>query len=113
MFESKFDITKLMDKPIWQMCGEEFVLLAEFAFSQNSLPARQEPQTQFVYGISSLAEYLGCGNSTVYALKKEGVLDGAIRSRVGKRIVFDGPLARQLADDYKRRLAEGRSQMED
>lgn len=87
MSESKFDISKLMDKPIWQMCGEEFVLLTEFAFNRNLNPARQEPQTQFVYGISSLAEYLGCGNSTVYALKKEGVLDGAIRSLVGIRIV--------------------------
>ena len=60
MSESKFDISKLMDKPIWQMCGEEFVLLAEFAFSQNSLPARQEPQTQFIYGIQNLAAYIGC-----------------------------------------------------
>lgn len=108
MSESKFDISKLMDKPIWQMCGEEFVLLAEFAFSQNSLPARQEPQTQFIYGIQNLAAYIGCCASTIYDLKKRGVLDDAIKSRIGKRIVFDGPLARTLAQEYQQQQREER-----
>ena len=78
MVETKFDISRLMDKPIWQMCGEEFVRLAEFAFTQISLPARQEPQTQFIYGIQNLAAFIGCCASTIYDLKKRGVLDDAI-----------------------------------
>lgn len=108
MVETKFDISRLMDKPIWQMCGEEFVRLAEFAFTQISLPARQEPQTQFIYGIQNLAAFIGCCASTIYDLKKRGVLDDAIKSRIGKRIVFDGPLARTLAQEYQQQQREER-----
>ena len=108
MSESKFDISKLMDKPIWQMCGEELVLLAEFAFSQNSFHARQEPQPQFIYGIQNLAAYIGCCASTIYDLKRRGVLSAAIKSQIGKRIVFDGPLARTLAEEYQKQQREAR-----
>ena len=108
MSESKFDISKLMDKPIWQMRGKEFVRLAEFAFSQNSLPARQEPQPQFIYGIQNLAAYIGCCASTIYDLKRRGVLNAAIKSQIGKRIVFDGPLARTLAEEYQQSQREAR-----
>ena len=90
------------------MCGKEFVRLAEFAFSQNSLPARQEPQPQFIYGIQNLAAYIGCCASTIYDLKRRGVLNAAIKSQIGKRIVFDGPLARTLAEEYQQSQREAR-----
>lgn len=101
MDEVKFDISGLMDKPIWQMSGNEFVKLAEFAFSKISLPAAQEPQKpQFVYGIQALAEYLGCGNSKVHSLKKDGVLDAAIISTVGKKIIFNAWLQVTLEPSF-------------
>jgi hypothetical protein len=38
----------------------------------------------------------------VYTLKKIGVLDSAIVSQIGKRIVFDVNKARILADEYQK-----------
>lgn len=56
-----------------------------------------------MYGIQALAAYIGCCPSTIYELKKNDVLRPAIVSQVGKKIVFNAPLARDLADAYKRR----------
>ncbi len=72
MSESNFDIAALMAKPVWQMSGEEFVQLADYALS--SKPSG----------------------------KKNGVLTPAIVSQVGKKIVFNAALARELAEKYKR-----------
>ena len=38
---------------------------------------------------------------TIYDLKKKGVLDEAIISRVGRKIVFDAEKARVLASNYQ------------
>ena len=101
MNESKFDISGLMEKPIYVMTGKEFVQLAEFALSSKPSTAPAEPL--YVYGIQALAAYIGCCPSTIYELKKNDVLRPAIVSQVGKKIVFNASLARDLADEYKRR----------
>ena len=48
-----------------------------------------------------LSDYIGCCQSTIYDLKKKGVLDEAIISRVGRKIVFDAEKARVLASNYQ------------
>lgn len=101
MQETKFDILGLMEKPIYVMTGKEFVQLAEFALSSKPSTAPAEPL--YVYGIQALAAYIGCCPSTIYELKKNNVLKPAIVSQVGKKIVFNAPLARDLAEEYKRR----------
>lgn len=53
MNESKFDISGLMEKPIYVMTGKEFVQLAEFALSSKPSTAPAEPL--YVYGIQALA----------------------------------------------------------
>lgn len=92
------DISTLLGTPIWQMTGADFVALTKYANAQvleSDGPVR-------VIGVCSLADYLGCCASTVYMLKRAGVLDAAIVSRVGKRIVFDGELARAAADRFQK-----------
>ena len=101
MSESNFDIAALMAKPVWQMSGEEFVQLADYALSSKPSGTPSEPL--YVYGIQALAAYIGCCPSTINELKKNDVLRPAIVSQVGKKIVFNAPLARDLADEYKRR----------
>ena len=98
------DIQDLMSKPLWQMTGEEYVSLHVYATEQACATPASPPNT-IVYktGVRALAEYLSCCETTIYLLKRDGVLDDAIVSRVGKHIVFDAEKARHLADEYKQK----------
>ncbi len=108
-------IEGLLEKPLWQMTGEEYCQLTHYALSlsQNAGPS-QAPAGQKVLGVHALAVELGCSDSTIYALmrtvreedgsaKNGGVLKGAIVSRIGRRIVFDVDKARELAIQYQQR----------
>lgn len=93
-----FKNSSLLAKPIWQMTGEEFLQLNELTRTEES----SESAHAYAYGIGELSKMIGCCQSTVYALKKQGVLDDAIVSNIGRRIIFDVETARKLADDYQR-----------
>ena len=92
-------IEGLLQKPLWQMTGEEYCQLTHYALSLSpntgSSPA---PPGQKALGVHALAVELGCSDSTVYALMR---LRPAVVSRIGRRIVFDVDTARRLADDYQ------------
>ena len=99
---------ELMKKPVCLMSGEELIALTQYAnggLPQTTTPSDQSKQVR-VIGIKELAAYLGCCESTVYAIKKIGVLDPAIVSQIGKRIVFDAERARELADGYQKAQRE-------
>lgn len=85
--------------PIWQMTGAE---LLQLIASVNSCNEQRDPSRVLCTGVHALAEYMQCCDATVYALKREGVLEEAIVSQVGKRIVFDGEMARKLADNFQK-----------
>ena len=106
-------IEGLLQKPLWQMTGEEYCQLTHYALSLSpntgSSPA---PPGQKALGVHTLAVELGCSDSTVYALMRTpreedgsseggGILRPAVVSRIGRRIVFDVDTARRLADDYQ------------
>ena len=92
------NIHSLFEKPLWQMTGQEFFELTQYA---NSQEGRTTTEKVRIVGVHDLAEYLDCCDSTVYMLKRNGVLDDAVISQVGKKIVFDGEKARALADAYQ------------
>ena len=96
------NIKDLLEKPLWQMTGAEYVALYAYACSINNGPHAMTQTVTRITGIEALAQYLGCGVSTIYKIKHEGVLQEAIISRVGKNIVFDGEIARRCADDYQK-----------
>lgn len=102
------EVRDLMRKPVWQMSGEELCILAKFAASTTTPSFTSKPDKTRVIGIKELAAYLGCCESTIYAIKKAGILDSAIVSQIGKRIVFDAERARELADDYQKAQREQR-----
>lgn len=92
----------LMKKPVCMMSGEELVMLAQYASSiQAPTSAPVPPKREQVIGMKELAAYLGCCESTIYAIKKAGALDEAIISKIGHRIVFDAEKARELANEYQ------------
>ena len=100
------EINELLDRPIWQMTGREFCVLAQYA---NGGQAQAAPAggRKLCTGVRALAEYLGCCEATIYILKKDGVLDAAIISQIGKRIVFDGEKARSLAEERQKLKRNG------
>ena len=77
--------------------SDEADLANDRTFSTDS-----ETKVQYAYGIAELAQAVGCCQSTIYALKKSGVLDSAVVSRIGKRIIFDVGKARTVADNYQK-----------
>ena len=108
-------IEVLLQKPLWQMTGEEYCQLTHYALSLTpNAGSSQAPIGQKALGIHALAVELGCSDSTVYGLMRTpreedgsfeggGVLKDAIVSRIGRRIVFDVDKARELAKQSQQR----------
>ena len=94
------DIERLFEKPLWQMTGREFCALSQYANGQGGQKT-SSPAVVRIAGIQALAEYLDCSESTVYDLRRRGVLDEAVIPSVGRKVVFDGEKARALAARYK------------
>lgn len=111
--ENKSNISELLSKPLWQMTGEEYYELTQFALaSSRNAGSGSTPAGQKALGVHALAVELGCSDSTIYALMRApreedgsteggGILKPAIVSRIGRRIVFDVDTARRLADGYQ------------
>ncbi len=108
-------IDGLLKKPLWQMTGEEYCQLTQYAMSLSP-NAGTSPVSmgQKALGVHALAVELGCSDSTIYALMRAareedgssdggGILKPAIVSRIGRRIVFDVDKARELATQYQQR----------
>lgn len=98
------NISDLLQKPLWQMTGEEFMFLSK-STSQNNEDKNQDtpPQTsskKYVYGIDGIAEIFGCSRPTASRIKKSGRINAAIR-QIGRKIVVDVELALSLAGQNK------------
>lgn len=108
-------IEDLLDKPVWQMTGEEYIELTQYALSSSGANENHvERRVQKAMGVHALAVELGCSDSTVYSLMRTareedgsseggGILHDAIVSRIGRRIVFDVERARELATKGRER----------
>ena len=94
------NVKNLLDKPLWQMTGSEYVALHAYACSTHT-EGPEASQVTRVQGVQAVAEYCACSPSQIAKLLREGVLESAILSRIGKSIVFDGDKARSLANDYQ------------
>lgn len=99
--------SSLLSKFLCQMTGEEFLQLNELARKDVAEPSSGQPTTH-AYGIGELAKLIGCSPSTVYSLKRQGILDDAIVSNIGRKIIFDVEKARALADNFQRTAREER-----
>ena len=106
----KITTNYLLDKPLWQMTGEEFLQLNELTRgSSNPTTENNEPKL-YAHGVNELAAMLGCCPSTVNSLKKLRILDNAIVCQIGKRIVFDVHKARILAAEYQKSQRDQRKE---
>lgn len=83
------------------MSGEEYVVLHAYAVKKTTEESGVVKTPIRCTGVRALAQYLNCCESTIYTLKREGVLDDSILSSIGKNTVFDGEKARELAQAYR------------
>ena len=93
-------IENLLNKPLWQMTGEEFMFLSKSATS-DSAPRQPEVKVdasspKYVYGLSGIAQLFGCSIPTANRIKKSGRIDKAIK-QIGRKIIVDAELALELA----------------
>jgi len=93
-------IENLLNKPLWQMTGEEFMFLSKSATS-DSAPRQPEvtvdaSSPKYVYGLSGIAQLFGCSIPTANRIKKSGRIDKAIK-QIGRKIIVDAELALELA----------------
>mgnify|MGYP001656757419 FL=1 len=92
------NIQELLSKPVWQMTGEEFIMLSRHASGQTE--AQPQPVTdtsrKYVYGIPGIAKLFGCSLPTANRIKKSGRIDKAI-TQIGRKIIVDAELALELA----------------
>ena len=72
-------MTTDLTKPLWQLTVAEFLELQKAAITPQQTQTPQQPETpEYVYGISGLAELLGCSKSTAANIKRSGIINTAI-----------------------------------
>ena len=91
---------ELLEKPVWQMTGEELLFLAQHGRCHTETDSTKQTsakeQRPFVYGLSGLARLFGCSLPTANRIKQSGKIDRAI-TQVGRKIIIDADLALELA----------------
>ena len=93
-------INELLDKPVWQMTGEELLFLAQ----HSNISTRREltkassskEEKRYVYGLAGIARLFGCSLPTANRIKQSGKINRAI-TQVGRKIIVDADLALELA----------------
>lgn len=96
----RIDVLTLLTKPLWQLTGEEYVALHAYAVKMSHDENCDIKAVTRCTGARELARFLNCCESTVYAMKREGVLDDCIQSAIGKSTVFLGEKARERAQAF-------------
>ena len=93
-------INELLDKPVWQMTGEELLFLAQHG---NISTSRESPKAssskeekRYVYGLAGIARLLECSLPTANRIKQSGKINRAI-IQVGRKIIVDADLTLELA----------------
>ena len=91
------NIHELIEKPLWQMTGKEFLFLQQNGGQNNRLESPTvNPDKKYVYGILGISQLFGCSIPTAHRIKKGGKIDRAI-TQIGRKIIVDADLALELA----------------
>ena len=93
-------INELLDKPVWQMTGEELLFLAQHSNMSTSRESTKtsssKEEKRSVYGLAGIARLFGCSLPTANRIKQSGKINRAI-TQVGRKIIVDADLALELA----------------
>ena len=91
---------ELLDKPVWQMTGEELLFLARHGnmstSGETAKVSSSKEKKRYVYGLAGIARLFGCSLPTANRIKQSGKINRAI-TQVGRKIIVDAELALELA----------------
>ena len=93
------DVQDLLEKPIWQMTGAEFLSLNQQFLQGRTTEATQNIapfEKRYVYGLSGIAQLFGCSVETAKRIKQSGKINNAI-TQIGRKIIVDADMALALA----------------
>ena len=93
-------VNELLRKPLWQLTGADYVALHAYAASLKCNENALQKAVIRCNGMRQLAQHVCACESTLYTLKRKGILDDAVISSVGKSTIYDGEKARELAQAY-------------
>lgn len=102
-------ISTLLDKPLWQLNGHEFVVLLENSLNKLEGLCNQGSKKRYVYGLDGLKDLLGVSKSSAERIKKSGALDLAIYQN-NRTIVIDADMALEL---FAKKKAEKKGEQEE
>ena len=92
-------INELLDKPVWQMTGEELLFLAQHGIMSTSgettMSSSSQKERRYVYGLTGIARLFGCSLPTANRIKQSGKINRAI-TQIGRKIIVDADLALEL-----------------
>lgn len=103
MNEHTFNIGDVQDKPVYTLTCREFCALVQYANEKQNTNLTLPPAKAI--GIPQLADALACSPAQISIMRREGVLDSSVISRVGRKIVFNVEKARDAANSWKREKA--------
>ena len=93
-------INELLDKPVWQMTGEDLLFLAQHSNMSTSMEltktSSSKEEKRYVYGLAGIARLFGCSLPTANRIKQSGKINRAI-TQIGRKIIVDADLALELA----------------
>ena len=92
-------INELLDKPVWQMTGEELLFLAQhgkMSMNGETIKTSSKEEKRYVYGLAGIARLFGCSLPTANRIKQSGKINRAI-TQIGRKIIVDADLALELA----------------
>ena len=75
-------INELLDKPVWQMTGEDLLFLAQHSNMSTSMELTKtfssKEEKRYVYGLAGIARLFGCSLPTANRIKQSGKINRAI-----------------------------------
>jgi len=81
---------ELLDKPVWQMTGEELLFLAQHSnistSSESTKASSSKEEKRYVYGLAGIARLFGCSLPTANRIKQSGKINRAI-TQVGRKLM--------------------------
>lgn len=89
-------IEDLLEKPMWQMTGQEVLSLLRSALPDVKAPQEKEPEMG--HGIAGIAEILNCSPAKAQQIKNTGYIDDALY-QAGRTILIN---REKLLEVYKK-----------
>lgn len=92
--------TELLDKPLFQMTGGEFIQLMKQSQPEPETEKQDFTNNEFVAGISGLARFLGCGRTKASEYRASRILDEATH-QLGNKIFFHKEKVMKIMRNHK------------